>query len=228
MEVAIGWLAPPQCLGCQVEGAALCEACASAEVLSFGERCWQCNAISPGCRTCEHCRHNYSPRFVWITTNYEDLAQRLVKSYKFRHLRVAVLSIAPLMVDTFLSFKSDEDITQSNYLVVPVPTATKRIRTRGFDHSELLARTISRKLHLQFRLCLRRLGQVNQVGATRSIRLAQAEGQYFVKNKREVAGRNILLIDDVVTTGATLRAATKVLRAAGAKHVDALVFAKKL
>jgi predicted amidophosphoribosyltransferase len=43
-----------------------------------------------------------------------------------------------------------------------------------------------------------------------------------------VAGRNILLVDDVVTTGATLGAATKALKAAGAKHVDALVFAKKL
>jgi predicted amidophosphoribosyltransferase len=58
--------------------------------------------------------------------------------------------------------------------------------------------------------------------------LAQLSGQYVVKYPEFVIGRNILLVDDVVTTGATLREVTKVLRAAGAARVDALIFAKRL
>jgi predicted amidophosphoribosyltransferase len=75
---------------------------------------------------------------------------------------------------------------------------------------------------------LRRLDQTRQLGAKREERLAQLTGSFAVKNHRRVSGRIILLVDDVLTTGGTLIAASKTLKAAGAKQVDALIFAKKL
>jgi len=114
------------------------------------------------------------------------------------------------------------------YLIVPVPTATRRARERGFAHSELLAKTIAADLKIEYWPGLRRLGQTRQLGAKREDRLIQLSNSFAAKNSRRVAGRKILLIDDVLTTGGTLIAASKCLRAAGAKQVDALVFAKRL
>ncbi len=226
LDLAIGWLAPPVCVICTREGSALCVSCAAAEIIPYGEHCWSCGAVSAGGRTCERCRLPGSPRHVWITTNYEAAAQELVKKYKFGHQRAAADSLADLMIQTFQDFNGHQSLP--DYLVVPVPTATSRLRQRGFDHSVLLAKLIGRQLKLENGSVLSRLGQARQLGAKRSVRLSQPADNYLVKAPNAIKGRDILLIDDVVTTGATIRAATKVLRAAGARRVDALVFAKRL
>lgn len=228
LEAAIGWIAPPQCVTCGREGSALCVACATSGIVLYGQHCWLCNRASPGGRTCPKCRTGGSPRFVWITTNYDGTARDLIKVYKFGHQRAAARSLSQLMVETLHDFNNPAELAKLNYLVVPVPTATSRIRQRGFDHSALLARTVGRQLGAECANGLGRLGQTRQLGAKRSDRLSQPKGNYSVRLPQAIKGRNILLIDDVVTTGATLKAVTKVLRAAGAKRVDALVFAKRL
>lgn len=228
LEQAVGWLAPPQCVGCGEEGTALCEACIASEIIPFGPRCWRCGKLSQNSRTCSSCRHTGTPRSVWVSTDYQGIPQKLVTIYKFGHLRAASEQIANIMADTFLSFNSDEMLKKADYLLTPIPTATSRIRQRGFGHSELLAAKLAQKLDLQPQNLLARIGQQRQVGTRRTDRLSQAKSSYFIRHNRGIQGRNILLIDDVVTTGATLQAATAVLRKAGAKHVDALIFAKRL
>lgn len=226
-EAVIGWVAPLQCVNCGYEGKALCLGCSTSDVVPFGEHCWLCNKVSPAARTCPSCRPS-SPRHVWITTNYEGAARRLVKIYKFGHQRAAAGSLCDLMAGTLMDFNQTSELAKLNYLVVPVPTATRRIRQRSFDHSALLARTLAYKICLQNANVLGRLGQERQIGAKRSDRLSQPKGNYFVRRPQAVKSRNILLVDDVVTTGATIREVTKVLRRAGAKRIDALVFAKRL
>lgn len=227
-EAAIGWLAPPVCIGCGEEGSALCEACLAAEVIPFGGRCWRCGSLSNRSRTCDRCRAAGTPRHVWVSTDYETLAKKLIAAYKFGHLRAAAQPISLIMSETFLGFNSEEQIKKTGYLIVPVPSATSRIRERSFGHAELLAKSISKKLGFQYVQALGRIGQNRQVGSTRGSRLSQTAGTYFIKQAHKVKGRNILLVDDVITTGATLRAATQTLRAAGAKQIDSLVFAKRL
>jgi ComF family protein len=228
LDTIIGWLAPPVCLGCGVEGSSFCFECSISNIIPFGERCFNCNAFSINSASCGKCKNNGPPRHVWVSTDYEGVAKNLVQIYKFGHQRVAAKSIANIMAETFLFYNSYENILSTDYLVVPVPTATSRVRQRGFDHSVLLAKTVSKKLKLPCSSALQRLGQSRQVGKSRSDRFKQAEGNYIVIKPEMVAARNILLIDDVVTTGATLCSVAKTLRKAGAKRVDALVFAKRL
>lgn len=228
LGTVVGWLAPPECLACGAEGETLCSSCAISVIVPFGSRCFDCAALTPNARTCERCRPG-APSSVWITTNYDDVAQDLIHKFKLGQQRVAAEPISRLMAATYLSFAQQNDALQSQgYLVVPVPTAASRIRQRGFDHADLLARSVARRLNLPCSKALRRVGSERQLGTNRTKRLAQQEGKYMVYKRELIVGRNILLVDDVTTTGATLRVATKVLRAAGAKHVDALVFAKRL
>ncbi|HVX58724.1 MAG TPA: phosphoribosyltransferase family protein [Candidatus Saccharimonadales bacterium] len=227
LEKMIGWLAPPFCISCGLEGSALCDGCRSSEILFFGERCYSCGTLSPRSRTCSSCRSG-SPRFAWVATDYDNLPSELLKKYKFAHMRAAAMPIAALMVEALLDYNGRTELYKANYLVVPVPTAGPRLRERGFDHAELLASHIAAQLNLKSRKILQRRGHARQVGAKREVRMKQQAGLYYVPNPTTIHGRNVLLVDDVVTTGATLRAATKALRGAGARHVDALIFAKAL
>ena len=112
-----------------------------------------------------------------------------------------------------------------HWLVVPIPTATTRVRQRGYDQAKLLARAIARQTGLRYTNCLVRQGQAHQVGASRQARHNQLEGALRVK--KTVQGVCIILVDDVTTTGATLEAAASVLRQAGAQQIEALTFAYK-
>jgi len=227
LEAAIGWVAPPQCIACGQEGSTLCLGCSTSEIVPYGERCWLCNGLGPGGRTCGACRLS-SPAHVWITTSYGGTAKQLIKAYKFDHQRAAAVVLSQLMAETFFDFNHQDILKRLNYLLVPVPTATSRIRQRSFGHSELLARKLTLRLGLQYANALSRLGQSRQVGAKRADRMTQMADKFWVRNPSLVNGRKILLVDDVITTGATLYSASKSLRLAGSARVDALIFAKRL
>lgn len=154
---------------------------------------------------------------MWISFTYMDTVEQLVELFKFGCNRQA---------GHFMASKMDQELPEQ-VMIAPIPTPSSRVRRRGFDHTALLAREISARQKLEYRQVLRRVGSSRQVGSGRAVRLKQAESSYAVTNPAHVRGRHIVLIDDVVTTGATLQAAARLLRKAGAKKVDAVVFAKR-
>jgi predicted amidophosphoribosyltransferase len=103
-----------------------------------------------------------------------------------------------------------------------------RIRERGFDHSALIAKEFARLRGLPYQPLLTRNGRTKQAGATKIQRVQQIQGVYLPRPRASIKDRHILVIDDVTTTGATLIEVANVLRAAGAKNLDALVFAQTI
>ncbi len=222
LEKAIELLAPPECISCGAEGSAVCVKCIN-YIEPFGERCWRCSAISAGYRTCKSCRRRGSVNRVWVATDYVGIATDLVKKYKFGQLREASKPMASVMAKLFMQSKQRGD-----FVLVPVPTATSRVRQRGFDHTALLASELQKILGLEIYSGLRRTGQSRQVGARRELRQKQLGGQFFLISPNKIKGRSVIIVDDVVTTGSTLEACSRTLRQNGAHRVDALVFAKRL
>lgn len=95
------------------------------------------------------------------------------------------------------------------------PTSDRRRHERGVDHGELLARHVAAFVGLPSRQLLRKLNKAPQTGAPRETRLRQVE--FVAHVPRRVRG--VIVVDDVVTTGATMRAAARALRACGVDHV---------
>ncbi len=145
---------------------------------------------------------------------YEGVAKDLIHVLKFERSRASADVVANLLAET-LPVLGDIVITH-------VPTATSRIRTRGYDQAALIARRLAIQLGVEYAPLLSRLGQQRQVGKNRSERRSQMQ-ELFIATKKPA--KHVLLVDDVITTGATLEACARILKDAGAKRVSAAVFA---
>jgi len=136
---------------------------------------------------------------------------------KFRRL----LPVADLMADRIQWLAPAHMLSGA---VVPVPPAPSRLRRRGFDPAGELAAALAERLDTPLEPCLVRRGGRRQVGRRRAERL----GQPPRIQASSAAPRSVLLIDDVLTTGATMSACAQALRAAGAARVVAVTFARRL
>jgi predicted amidophosphoribosyltransferase len=87
-----------------------------------------------------------------------------------------------------------------------------------------MAKALARQMGVPYRTHLRRIGQAHQVGANRAERLRQLRGAFRLAHAEALRGKHIVLVDDVLTTGATLETAARALKRAGASRVSAIVF----
>ncbi len=112
-------------------------------------------------------------------------------------------------------------------LIVPMPLHWRRKWQRGFNQSELLARSLARRRNLQVRSAVRRKKPTPaQAGLTGAERRVNVAGAFEVNQPKHVEGRHVLLIDDVLTTGATASACARALKRAGARRVTVLTLAR--
>lgn len=194
-------------------------------------RCWASVAPHPtsGCprcgdpdsllQPCLACRVAPPP---WVAaasySSYEGPLRALILLFKNRGWDELASPLADLLVEAWRRQKWPLPAT-----VVAVPTTFQSGLRRGFNQAELLARRVAARLEIPFTAALTRHGRGHQVGRTRSARLKLPASAFSVR--RSVNGR-VLLIDDVITTGATAARCTRALLAAGADEVYVLALAR--
>lgn len=181
---------------------------------------------SPADRLCQTCRLAPPPFQRAVAYGaYSGVLRALIHSLKYGGMRPVAdrlgekLAVAVVPLDAELPM---------GVLVVPVPLYAGKLRSRGFNHAELLARAAmralrsqraGRKMRLVTGVLARRRATESQAGLSPHQRRANLRGAFFVPEPEEVKGRHILLIDDIYTTGATARACGQSLRRAGAASV---------
>ena len=157
-----------------------------------------------------------------VAVAYECIARRLILNLKYRNRRQVVAVLAELLAQ-----RIDQQVSSSASdfdVVTWAPTSTARVRRRGHDQSELLARRLAREIGVPCRRLLIKVSQNVQTGASRELRL---RGSVFSARKIGV-NSHVMLVDDVVTTGTTLRCAADALRKAGAQQVTCVAVASAL
>jgi len=148
---------------------------------------------------------------------------RLITEFKFREHTAWASTFATLM----RSAPWVEPALDEADLVIPLPLSTQRLRERGFNQTLLLARALA-PAKLADRILLRILDSAPQSSLPRKERLSSLVHAYAVDplSGTSLEGKRIVLLDDVMTTGATLNAAAQCVRQAGAAHITGMVFAR--
>ena len=188
----------------------------------FETRCAGCDrAGAPICTTCRFALVGPAPRLdaggVVAAVPFAGRARDVVLGFKYRNRRAVGRHLAGLLVNRLVESGQLDQVD----VVTWAPTSASRRRERGFDQGELIARTVGRQLGLPVRRLLDRRDHDRQTGRSRAQRLS---GPSFAA-RPGIDGVGVLVIDDVVTTGATLGQARSALEQAGARVCCAAVAA---
>lgn len=220
LETIIALFAPHTCVSCGAERELVCRDCWDKLGTPPPSCCYICRTPTKYFEVCSDCRIDSNLDSVQARTSYKGVAKQLVRKLKYDRAKAGANTIARAMAEQFDTPLDD------NYVIVPVPTASSRRRQRGYDQAVLISKELSRQLSVPYSPLLVRRGQTHQVGLGREQRLNLDKDTFRVRRQTRLEDKKILLVDDVITTGATLEAAAKALRRRGVLVVRGVVFAK--
>lgn len=223
-EAAEELLWPTRCVSCDMPGALLCQDCI--DELSWISQRWACPVCGApfGWLCCTSCEGDWEPRATICALGFEQTSSQMVACLKDRYeLRMAAVNAAAMAtaLDEASSWPALDgaarfDASQTDAICF-VPATAAAFARRGFDHMELVARELQRFVDLPLFDVLSRTSGKDQRKLGKEERAQNLRDSVEVID--DVAGMSLLLVDDVVTTGASMREATRALLARGARAV---------
>lgn len=204
-KIVLDFLFPPVCCICgKIYKSYLCEECKK-EIEKY--------KIKTNIR---------SERFHLLV--YEDLIREKMIAYKFYDNPY----LYHFFYEILINDKSACEFLKSYDIIIPVPIHNKRKWKRGYNQSSLIAKKISRKLDIMYEEeCLKKIiNTAPQSKMNKEARSRNAKDVYIVKNKQKIINKNVLIFDDIYTTGATANECKKILKQNGANKVGIITIAK--
>ena len=247
-QAVLATLFPADCRLCRapltrISRLPVCEPCLDSIHRPDCDRCSVCgerldSAFAEG--LCGMCRR-VEPRFVKASAygSYEGGLRELIHLLKYDHVHPAARVLGRMLAEAIEDLRpaftegSSRDARQgvSLPLIVPVPLHRTRSAERGFNQSEEIARAALKSLpgfSVSTRVLARKRATASQIGLTRHQRRANLRGAFDVIAAEEIAARDVLLIDDVYTTGTTVSECARILRRSGASRVFVATVARVL
>ena len=215
----------------------ICSICGDRVLSAYAE------ADADGLRRCPICRRIDRPFFRAVAYgSYDGGLRELVHLLKYNGVRPAAKVLGRMLAEALTALEPAFEqamfertmFERSSILVIPVPLYNARQRQRGFNQAELIARSAlkcfpaSQHLQLATGILLRTRDTHSQIGLTSHQRRENLRGAFTVPSATEVTGREVLLVDDVYTTGSTATECARVLRRAGASQVWVATAARTL
>jgi ComF family protein len=223
---------PKKCIGCGVEGYLLCEECFSTIKYCKQKVCIRCGKETADGMLCKQCSRLLGIKNIIAAGDYNDkLWKDSIKYLKYHFLKDLACDLAELIKiyiekETFSDSEIKKTLLSEKTFLAATPLHKKREKWRGFNQSE----EIAKKLSFEYRLPLLP-GLVKTANKKPQAKLSGQERKENLKNcfiwkGKDLSGCNIILIDDVVTTGTTMAECASVLKAAGAKNIFGLAAAR--
>ena len=215
---------PKFCLGCQKEGTYLCDDCrALLDISEFNYCLCEANGIPKRLLTnqsqigkCNICKDKIlSGLYFALPYKETTLAKKLVHQFKYQpYLKDLAKTLASILVEHFvLSGKNTNEIWE-NAILAPIPLSKKKLRSRGYNQSEELAKELSKTLLVPIisNNLIKIKSTEPQMKLKKEERQKNLENAFAIKNPAEFAGKKVFLVDDVYTTGSTMAECAKVLK----------------
>jgi len=231
LNTFLDFIFPKYCVGCSKSDTYFCSAC-NLKIQQTELVCPKCERLSLGGVVHPVCKRKFGLDGLWSLGIYKNPLKAGIQKLKYRY----ITELADVLINITLEYWAKygplllgkiKKSRGKNWLIVPVPLHKYRENWRGFNQAELLASAISRKLDLEFSDCLKRIKETKtQVGQSAADRRDNMKNAFRLNPKLEIRNSNILLVDDVWTTGSTLKECCYVLKRGGAKTVWALTLAR--
>lgn len=234
-------LFPWYCLGCkkEAENFPVCSDCLAKIPLAYNFVCPICGRSVQLMKVNTHfktsfekisaCSHRLPMLALGAAANYNnELVRQMIFTFKYDKVLALKTPLIGLLV-SFLNNTNWSTFLNFNWLVIPIPLHRRKYQLRGFNQSEILAQGIARYFSLEIATNLLVRIKNNKPQASiedNQSRFENAKGIFVIKDSKLVQSRNILLVDDVATTGATILEAAKILKHNKAQHIIGLVVAK--
>lgn len=220
---AIDWIYPPRCAGCSSTGVRFCSACySSVRVIDQAKVCPVCGIPQKTLSICPECT-TLAPGFTALRSwgLYEGALRKAIHQLKYRRDLGVSEELAKPISTLLRNSKWQVD------LITPVPLSRRRLRTRGYNQSAMVARWVSLANCIPYepKAMSRTKDTISQVGLSGDERRQNVLAA-FQANQENVAGKTVLVIDDVTTTGATMHACASALLNVGADRVYGLTLAR--
>ncbi|MFH0776377.1 MAG: ComF family protein [Patescibacteria group bacterium] len=213
---------PVRCVGCGAEGEWFCEKCATKIIPNEKQFCPVCWTPSFGGKICADCASPLDGLCVAASYQKNPELATAIRALKYKFSENLAQNLGAILVQA---------MTQGDYqpgcIIVPIPLHRKRLRWRGFNQAELLAKFVAQKLNLPIQDLLTRTKNTSQQAKlSRAERLRNLENAFQIAPSFSAQDKKFLLIDDVASTATTLIEAAKILKKDGAKEVWGLVLAR--
>ena len=226
-QVILDGLFPIRCLGCGKFDEWICVNCHSTLPILTDQHCPVCKKhVTLNGVVCPQCHETTKKSFdgVFVASYYHDkLLKKTIHYYKYHFVKNLSEPLALLLAQSI-----QNSTLATPDIIIPVPLHKRRYRWRGFNQASELAKKLDLQISVITDILIRVRYTVPQVKMkNKNKRQKNLNNAFIVKNKSQVIDKNILLIDDVMTTGATLKECAKALKTAGAKTVYCLVLARE-
>lgn len=221
---------PKNCLGCKQPGTYLCRDCFNKIPLTGNNACFFCEKITGKGQICLNCKKEVYLSKVISATEYKNLlARELIRAFKYHYVQELSEPLAQLLINQLEI--SGFEFKNSDFLIVPIPLHRHRLKYRGFNQAELIAEKISGKFNLNIETDILKRKNLSTPQAKikdEEKRKLNLQNVFSINPEKigKIKDKIILLVDDVVTTGATMNEAAKIFKESGAKEIWALTIAK--
>ena len=224
-DLFLDFIFPPHCLICGYLGDWFCDTCRQQLTKDPVYDCLVCVGQQHQDAICDACQVTSGLAGVVIACNYDRLIQRVIHSFKYKDARVLQFALTEVFWQVFVQ-SSLARLSPEQLIIFPVPLHPHKQTQRGYNQCELLARQLIERLPGSYlgQGLIRQLDTSSQMQLTRQERLYNLEGA-FAYTGQSLAGRTVVLLDDVCTTGSTLLECSRALLPAQPDQIWGLVLA---
>jgi competence protein ComFC len=223
---------PKRCVQCKAFGEYICANCFAGITFDVSMICLVCNKGAMDGVTHVKCQTKYTIDGASASVAYKGIVKKLVYQFKYKpYLTDLEHVMSDLFYEGLIQQEQFARLVEQKSILVPIPLHKDKYRRRGYNHAEILSKNLGKRLDMETKTILKRIKKTQtQANLKRVDRLVNLKDAFYLEESalQKIRHRQIILVDDIVTTGATMAEAAYTLKKNGIENVWGIALAHGL